>query len=40
MAPLKRSGQPDDVASVVLGLIDSTYVTGEVWSVEGGISLR
>ena len=40
MAPLKRSGQPDDVAAVVLGLIDSTYVTGEVWSVEGGISLR
>jgi ketoreductase RED2 len=40
MAPMKRSGQPDDVASAVLGLIDSTYVTGEVWAVDGGISLR
>jgi len=40
MAPLKRSGQPDDVASAVLGLIESRYVTGEVWVVDGGLSLR
>jgi ketoreductase RED2 len=40
MAPLKRSAQPTDVADVVLGLIDSPYVTGQVWVVDGGLSLR
>src|SRR4051794_6384441 len=40
MAPLKRSGQPDDVAEVVLALIASTYVTGQVWVIDGGLSLR
>jgi ketoreductase RED2 len=40
MAPLKRSAQPDDVAEVVLALIASTYVTGQVWVIDGGLSLR
>jgi ketoreductase RED2 len=40
MSPLKRSAQPDDVAEVVLGLIASTYVTGQIWVVDGGLSLR
>lgn len=40
MAPLHRSGQPDDIAEVVLALVRSTYVTGEVWAVDGGIALR
>ena len=40
MAPLQRSAQPDDVAEVVLALIASTYVTGQVWVVDGGLSLR
>ena len=40
MAPLKRSAQPDDVAEVVLSLIASTYVTGQVWMIDGGLSLR
>ena len=40
MAPLKRSAQPDDVAEVVLALIASTYVTGEVWVIDGGLALR
>ena len=39
-APLKRSGQPDDVAEVVLTLIRATYVTGQIWAVDGGMSLR
>lgn len=39
-APLRRSAQPDDVASVVLSFIDSDYVTGQVWVVDGGLSLR
>jgi len=40
MAPLKRSAQPDDVAEVVLAQIASTYVTGEVWVIDGGLALR
>ena len=40
MVPLKRSAQPDDVAEVVLALIASTYVTGQVWVIDGGLSLR
>jgi ketoreductase RED2 len=40
MAPLARSAQPDDVAEVVLSLIRSAYVTGEVWVVDGGLGLR
>jgi ketoreductase RED2 len=40
MSPLKRSAQPDDIAEVVLALIASTYVTGQIWLVDGGLSLR
>ena len=40
MAPLKRSGQPDDVADAVVALVDAPYVTGQVWVVDGGLSLR
>jgi ketoreductase RED2 len=39
-APLQRSGSPDDVADVVLGLVHATYVTGEVILVDGGLNLR
>ena len=39
-APLQRSGQPDDVAEVVLSLVRSAYVTGQVWVVDGGMALR
>jgi NAD(P)-dependent dehydrogenase (short-subunit alcohol dehydrogenase family) len=39
MAPLRRVATPDDVAEVVLGLIRSTYVTGEVTVVDGGLGL-
>src|SRR3954452_19047165 len=40
MAPLQRSGQPDDVAEVVRAFVQSTYVTGQIWVVDGGLSLR
>jgi ketoreductase RED2 len=40
MAPLRRTGQPDDVAEAVLSLVRSAYVTGEVWVVDGGLGLR
>jgi ketoreductase RED2 len=39
MAPLKRVATPDDVAEMVLGLIRSTYVTGEVVVLDGGLGL-
>jgi ketoreductase RED2 len=40
MAPLRRSGQPDDVAEVVLAAVRAKYVTGQVWTVDGGVGLR
>ena len=39
MAPLKRSGQPDDVAQVIVSLAAAAYVTGQVVVVDGGLSL-
>ena len=38
-APLKRSGQPQDVTSAVLFLIQSTFMTGQVLILDGGRSL-
>jgi ketoreductase RED2 len=40
MAPMGRSAVPEDVAEVVQTLIDSTYVTGQIWVIDGGLSLR
>jgi ketoreductase RED2 len=39
-APMQRSAQPDDIAEVVLSLVRSTYVTGQVWVTDGGLGLR
>jgi len=39
-APLQRTATPDDVAEVIIGLARSTYVTGEVVTVDGGLNLR
>jgi ketoreductase RED2 len=39
-APLQRSGQPEDVAEVIHGLVRSRYVTGEVVLIDGGLALR
>lgn len=38
-APMRRSATPADVAEVVMALVRSTYVTGEVLVVDGGLSL-
>jgi ketoreductase RED2 len=38
MAPLRRSGRPDDVAEVVVALASSGYVTGQVVAVDGGLT--
>jgi NAD(P)-dependent dehydrogenase (short-subunit alcohol dehydrogenase family) len=39
--PLKRRGQPNDVARWIVQLTDpaSEWVTGQVISVDGGLSL-
>ncbi len=39
VTPLKRSGQPDDVAQVIVSLAGAAYVTGQVVVVDGGLSL-
>ena len=39
VAPLKRSGQPEDVAEVVVALAQASYVTGQVVVIDGGLSL-
>jgi ketoreductase RED2 len=40
MAPMQRAATPVDVADVVATLIDATYVTGQIWVLDGGLSLR
>jgi len=40
MAPLRRSGQPDDVAAATVGLVRADYVTGQVLVCDGGLHLR
>jgi len=39
MAPMKRSATPADVAEVVMGVIRSDYLTGEVIVLDGGLGL-
>jgi ketoreductase RED2 len=39
MAPLGRSGEPTDIASVVVDLAASPYTTGQVVVVDGGFTL-
>ena len=38
--PLKRMGNPDEIASCVLFLVSNaaSYVTGEIFTVDGGWS--
>lgn len=39
-APLRRGGQPEDVAEAVMGLVQAQFVTGQVLTVDGGMALR
>jgi len=40
MAPLRRSGSPEDVADACVGLLAARYSTGQVLVVDGGMMLR
>jgi ketoreductase RED2 len=40
MAPLRRSGAPEDVAAACVGLVGARYATGQVLVVDGGLALR
>jgi ketoreductase RED2 len=40
MAPLRRSGIPEDVAEACVGLVTARYITGQVLLVDGGLGLR
>jgi ketoreductase RED2 len=40
IAPLKRSGEAIDVARAILDVAGSAYMTGQVVSVDGGMTLR
>ncbi|CAM9187956.1 unnamed protein product [Lampetra planeri] len=37
--PLRRFGEPEDVAKAVLFLLESSYITGQVLVVDGGLQL-
>lgn len=39
IAPLGRSGTPEDVADVIVALATTSYVTGQVVAVDGGLSI-
>jgi ketoreductase RED2 len=39
MAPLRRSGRPEDVAEVILSLATASYMTGQVVVVDGGMTI-
>lgn len=38
--PLHREGTPDQVATVIRELVTNDYITGEVFVVDGGLSMR
>jgi ketoreductase RED2 len=39
VAPLRRSGSSEDVAEVIVALATTSYVTGQVIAVDGGLTL-
>lgn len=36
--PLGRYGSPDEVAQVIVAQLESTYTTGAIWAVDGGVN--
>jgi ketoreductase RED2 len=39
VAPLRRTGQPEDVAEVIVALAGAAYVTGQIVGVDGGLAI-
>jgi ketoreductase RED2 len=39
VAPLRRTGTPEDVAEIVLALARAAYVTGQVVAIDGGLTI-
>ena len=39
MAPLKRSATPEDCVEATLGLLHTRYATGQIFMVDGGLTL-
>ncbi len=37
--PMQRYGNPEEVAHVIVAQLESTYVSGAVWVVDGGVSV-
>jgi NAD(P)-dependent dehydrogenase (short-subunit alcohol dehydrogenase family) len=38
--PMARYGNADEVAAVIVAQLESTYTTGAVWAVDGGVDAR
>lgn len=36
--PLRRFGRPEEVAEVIVAQLESSYSTGAVWAVDGGVN--
>ena len=39
LAPMKRSGQPEDMCDIAVALATSAYITGQVIVIDGGLSI-
>jgi ketoreductase RED2 len=40
VAPLRRVGTPEDIATAVMGVIEAKYMTGQLIAVDGGLTQR
>jgi len=38
--PLRREGKPEDVARVIMELVENEFITGEDLTIDGGMSMR
>lgn len=38
--PLRREGQPEDVAHLIVSLIENDFITGENFVIDGGMTMR
>jgi NAD(P)-dependent dehydrogenase (short-subunit alcohol dehydrogenase family) len=38
--PLRREGQPEDVAQLIVSLIENDFITGENFVIDGGMTMR